>query len=412
MAARVPAKRPPKRRKSELHVYARGPRWWCHIPGRGADDARVSLGLDTATTSREEALRIAAERFAAGGLDPRAAQGRVEALSDLSVRFAAECADRWSARQRDNVAYRMAHFVDAMESLGARTIGAVTDDVLARYVAAERERESRVTGERVTAASINRTIQIARRMARWASTRVPPLCAGGALAAWRNLPEVARNRDPLIPSPAEWAQTIREMEREESPRNTPTARERTTANARGAALLVAVAVQTGLRFDELRHLRPEDIGTDAVRVTAWGEWRPKSREERVVPVPASVAALARELVAWRDHAVGLNGHRLALGGHWVEERIADAWSRAHLPGASPTMHDGRRTFATEMSRRPGVSLRDVQRLLGHADLATTQRYLGRYRSDEARAAVDMGLAAVLSADTTATVLPLRAPRRG
>ena len=86
-------------------------------------------------------------------------------------------------------------------------------------------------------------------------------------------------------------------------------------------------------------------------------------------------------------------------------RLAKTFKRCAC-GAELLMHDARRTFATEMSRRPGVSVRDVQRLLGHADLETTQRYLGRYRSDEARAAVDMGLASVLARSTPAEVVSI------
>lgn len=71
----------------------------------------------------------------------------------------------------------------------------------------------------------------------------------------------------------------------------------------------------------------------------------------------------------------------ALCDHYALDAVALAWPRTGIAGPSPGMHDARRTFATEMSRRPGVSLRDVQRLLGHADLSTTQCYLGRYRSD-------------------------------
>lgn len=411
MAARRGTKRPARRKRDVLHVFERDGRWWAHVPGRGRGKERVSLGLSVESTPQPEAYRIAAQRFAAGGLDPRAAQaGRVSSLTELSEIYLRECRARWSPRMVDNVTYRLAAFVAALESLGARAITDVTDSVLSRYVESERERTVRGSAtQRVSAATINRTIQVARRMARWAAHRRPPLCDEGALAHWRNVTEVARNRDPLIPSPSEWAALIREMEREPSPRDTAEGHARTAANARGAALLVAVAVQTGLRFDELRHLRTEDIGADVVSVRAREGWRPKDAEERDVPVPVAVADLARELVAWRDRAMGLNGKRLILGDHWVAERIEGAWQRAQLPGDAPGMHDARRTFATEMSRRPGVSVRDVQRLLGHADLETTQRYLGRYRSDDARPAVDMGLAAILRGSSGADVIPLRRP---
>lgn len=401
-----------KRRRAPAHtlrVYDRGGTWWVYVPERGRGRERLSLGLATDSTPQPEAYRIAAARFGAGALAPRAAEGRCEALTDLADLFIAAHVDRWAKRQRENAAYRLTAFLRDLDTQGVRSITAITDDVLTRWVREERGRDGR-GGEPITAATINRTIQVARAMARWASSRRPPLCDAGALGAWKNLPEIARNRDPLIPSPAEWAQVVRELEREPSPRDTAEGRARTAANARGAAVLVAVAVQTGLRVDELRHLRAEDIGADVVSVRAWGEWRPKNREERSIPVPPAVADLARELAAWRVRAVGLNGERLALGGHWIEARITPAWERAGLPGEAPGMHDCRRTFATEMSRRPGVSLRDVQRLLGHSDIATTQRYLGRYRSDADRPAVDMGLASVLSTGAAAPVLPLR--RRG
>lgn len=343
-------------------------------------------------------------RFSTGGLDARAGSAaREEDLIRLGERFIEENRHRWAARHTENVVYRLAAFHDALAGVGVTRIDQFTAQTLARYAEARH-------AAKVSDATINRTIQVARAMARWASKRSPPLCDAGALAALSNLREVARNRDPLIPSPREWKSVIRELEREECPRSTANAIERTRANARGAALLVAVAVQTGLRFDELRHIRAEDIGNDVVSVRAHGPWRPKDREERDVAVTADVAALAREFVAWRDHAVGLNGHALVLGGHWIEAHLSAAWERAKLPGAPGLMHDARRTFATEMSHRPGVSVRDVQRLLGHADLETTQRYLGRYRSDDARTAVDMGLASVLRG-AAATVVPRRPKRR-
>jgi integrase len=386
-----------RRKRGVLHVYPRGQQWWAQVPGVG----RRSLDVPLDGTSHAEAYRVAAQRFGAGDLDPRAAEaGREERLTELSEAFVREHKSRWSKRHTDNVTYRAAAFIAALDT---DRIDHLTAETLARYVDAQHK-------EGLSDATINRTIQVMRALARWAARRTPPLCDEGALARWKNLREVARNRDPLIPSPPEWSQLIRELG--SPPRSTSVRADEAIerANARGVAVLVAVAVQTGLRVDELRHLRAVDVAADAVRVRASGDWRPKDREERDVPVPASVAALARELVAWREGAVGLSGKPLALGGHWIEARISAAWGRAKLPGDAPGMHDARRTFATEMSRRPGVSIRDVQRLLGHADLETTQRYLGRYRSDDARPAVDMGLAAALAPTTPAAVIPMRRKR--
>lgn len=402
----VASKRAPqvaRRKRGVLHVFPRGNQWWAQVPKVG----RRALDVPLEGVSKDDAYRIAAQKFGAGDLDPKAALAAREAdLAELARLYTAENRHRWSQRQADNVAYRLGSFV---AHVGVARIDQVTAATLSTYVEARRRAWAEEhKGARLTDAAVNRTIQIVRAMARWAVKREPPLCDPGALHAWKNLAEIARNRDPLIPSPAEWMTVVRELEREPSPRPNARAVARTRANARGLACFVALAVQTGLRFDELRHLRAADVGADVVRVQAYDGWTPKDREERDVPVPASVAELAREMILWRDQAVGLNSKRLVLGDHWVLDRVADAWARAELPGDPPGMHDCRRTFATEMSRTAGVSIRDVQRLLGHADLKTTERYLGRYRTDAARPALDLGFAAMLHRPT-ATVIPMRSP---
>ncbi len=58
--------------------------------------------------------------------------------------------------------------------------------------------------------------------------------------------------------------------------------------------------------------------------------------------------------------------------HWFKRIYQDA----SLTGASS--HSGRQTLLTNLARccaQAGASLRDVQRIAGHADLGTTERYV-------------------------------------
>lgn len=387
-----------RRQRGVLRVYPRGAQWWAQVPRIG----RRALGLPIATTSREDAYRAAAEKYASGTLDHTAAATcRESRLTELSDKFLSENKGRWSKRHGANAAYQLGPFLAALSSAGVERIEHVTAAVLSQY---ERDRQ-----ESVEAATINRTIQVARAMARWAARRDPPLCEEGALARWKNLKEITRNKDPLIPSPDEWARMAPELAHDTTTKPKSHEDQATIdANARGVAVLVAVAVQTGLRIDELRHLRPGDVTRDAVLVRAYEGWTPKDHEERDVPVPAAVAELARELTVWLARAVGRNGQKLAIGPNYLALHLARAWKAAKLPGDAPRMHDARRTFATEIVRS-GQGLTVARERLGHRDVSTTERYLGRYRSDAARQVPDFGVGDVLTA-APADVIPMR-PRK-
>jgi site-specific recombinase XerD len=50
-------------------------------------------------------------------------------------------------------------------------------------------------------------------------------------------------------------------------------------------------------------------------------------------------------------------------------------------GSNWSLHDLRHTAAYRMARDPGVPLTDVQWVLGHAHLSTTQRYLNPVTED-------------------------------
>jgi site-specific recombinase XerD len=141
--------------------------------------------------------------------------------------------------------------------------------------------------------------------------------------------------------------------------------------ARDDAVL-EVLYGSGVRVAELCNLELGDLDVDHGRATVWG----KGSKQRVVPLSEPAVAALRRWLGTRDAlrapaspptAVFLNrrGHRLTPRD---VRRILDR--RA----ASPTHpHALRHTFATHLLDG-GADLRSVQELLGHADLATTQRY--------------------------------------
>lgn len=235
-------------------------------------------------------------------------------------------------------------------------------DLTSKVVAAWRAERLKA----VSAATVNRDEDVVRKAFRWASKQSPPLCAPvEALVTRERLRESKREPLQIVPSPAEAEQIALAFGEDES-----------TA---WLGLAVRVAVATGLRREELSRLRLEDVSDTWVRVypehgAAAEAWTGKSHRERRVPVPRETAELAREWVRVRGDRVLADS---------TTRRLHAAARRAGLTVRG--WHDFRRTFATACERS-GAPLPHVQRWLGHELLATTQRYLGRYRSDDALSA--------------------------
>jgi integrase/recombinase XerD len=132
---------------------------------------------------------------------------------------------------------------------------------------------------------------------------------------------------------------------------------------------------TGMRVSELVALDCEDVDLGSNRMTCAG----RTVRERMVPLRTSaVAAIdryladARPVLVLRDErALFLNhrGNRLTRQGFWlILKSYAD---RAEISDITP--HTLRHTFATHALRR-GADLREVQLLLGHVSISTTQVY--------------------------------------
>jgi len=147
---------------------------------------------------------------------------------------------------------------------------------------------------------------------------------------------------------------------------------------------------TGMRVTELISLDLESIDLDTGTVRVFG----KGAKERLMPIHArGVEAVSIYVNDGRpdlmrdqeEAALFLNprGQRLTRQGLWL---IVKQYVYQEGLDEAITPHTLRHSFATHMLNR-GANLRNVQHLLGHASLATTQVYT-RVSSDRLREVYD------------------------
>jgi integrase/recombinase XerC len=157
----------------------------------------------------------------------------------------------------------------------------------------------------------------------------------------------------------------------------------------------------GLRVSELCGLDVDDVDLDEQRVRVMG----KGGREREVPVGDVAAGAVVQYLRWARAAIGpeaagaagatsplfYNRRRRRIGPRDVRS-VVENYVKRVLPGRQASPHTLRHSFATHLMEG-GADIRAVQELLGHASLATTQRYthvsrarlFGAYRSSHPRA---------------------------
>ncbi len=152
-----------------------------------------------------------------------------------------------------------------------------------------------------------------------------------------------------------------------------------TSEATRDAAMLELMYATGMRVTELVSLNLDSLhlSSDAAYVRCLG----KGSKERTIPVyPQAVAALDRYLEVARPALlknrtqpalfVNRRGERLTRQGFWL---ILRNYAKSAKLKTHVTPHTLRHSFATHMLRG-GASVRDVQELLGHANVSTTQVY--------------------------------------
>jgi integrase/recombinase XerD len=141
--------------------------------------------------------------------------------------------------------------------------------------------------------------------------------------------------------------------------------------------LLEMLYATGMRVSELVALNVDDVNLASGTVRCFG----KGGKERIIPIhPGAVDALRAYLDEGRlaylrdrkETALFLNprGTRLTRQGLWL---IIKEYVKHSGVGGAVTPHTLRHSFATHLLDR-GAGLREVQQLLGHSNVSTTQIY--------------------------------------
>lgn len=152
----------------------------------------------------------------------------------------------------------------------------------------------------------------------------------------------------------------------------------TLLQARDRAVL-ELLYSTGIRLGELVGLNRCDIDHQAGTLLVRG----KGRKERRVPMGRKAAGILAgycersQALACRNHGmhrapVFLNNRGGRLSGRSVA-RLLDAWIERCGIMHKISPHAVRHSFATHLLNA-GADMRGIQELLGHASLATTQKY--------------------------------------
>lgn len=135
--------------------------------------------------------------------------------------------------------------------------------------------------------------------------------------------------------------------------------------------LLEILYGGGLRVGELCGLDTDSVDLASGSVSVWG----KGSKQRRVPLGRPALDAVRAWLAVRAEVVSPDAGA-ALFGNERGRRLTPRDVRRILDRRSPTPthpHALRHTYATHLLDG-GADLRSVQELLGHADVATTQRY--------------------------------------
>lgn len=164
--------------------------------------------------------------------------------------------------------------------------------------------------------------------------------------------------------------------------------------------MAAFSRLTGMREEEIASLRHDQIDKGRMSI---GLTHTKGRRAREVPITAEALAILEKqpqflrspFVFWRGQ-----GERFKNVGsqfYATVGRVAQKRARDGLPFCRFRFHDLRHLFAVETLRSGRASIYDLQQILGHASVKTTEDYLD-YLTPEEQHIAKHGVAQIAARD--------------
>lgn len=150
-------------------------------------------------------------------------------------------------------------------------------------------------------------------------------------------------------------------------------------------IVLVLGAMAGLRAEEMATLSVDDLHRDAITVRGKGHGNGLEVDQ---PIPAEVRAEIDTYLRWRASVRPATDRLVVWPRGYTEDsdhariilyhHLADLGRRA---GIKVTPHSLRRLYATTLADA-GVDITVISRLMRHASIATTQRYIRRDRRRE------------------------------
>lgn len=297
-----------------------------------------------------------------GGVDPLEERKRERSAGDFAgwaeqYKALGKAAGRWGERTFGEVER---HLRRACESFGRKRLADLDAPTIERW------RDKMHTAHGRTEANRSLATVKACLAEAWRRGLVPTKEAGKVRAIAGELP---RTR---VASDAEMKALLKAVEEHHEP------------HFRVALLWL---VLTGARRSEVLRARWSDLRLDPPDRAEWTIPKAKNKRPSIRPIPVELVA---ELATLPREDLLVVGHRLTVG------RFTPRWKALREAAGIPDdlhIHDLRRTAGLWIARTAG--LQAAQRLLGHADIATTARVYTPLDVDDLREHQGAALAKIL-----------------